>query len=74
MFKSFNHANGVEMLTSVKVTCKAKDFSSTMKALKGIDYLQIVKGKEPLMEMTFDEHRQNKTADFRPKLPVVIKY
>jgi hypothetical protein len=70
LFKSFNHTNGVEKLTSVKVTCKAKDFSSTMKALKDISYLQIVKGKEPLLEMTFDEHRQNKTADFRPKLPV----
>jgi hypothetical protein len=74
MLKSFTHTNGVEKLTSVKVTCKAKDFSSTMKALKDIDYLQIVKGKEPLLEMTFDEHRQNKTADFRPKLPVIINY
>jgi hypothetical protein len=74
MFKSYNYTNGVEKLTSVKVTCKAKDFSSTMKAMKDIGYLQIVKGKEPLLEMTFDEHRQNKTADFRPKLPVVIKY
>jgi hypothetical protein len=74
IFKTFSHANGVGKLTSLKVTCKARDFSSTMKALKGIDYLHIVKGKEPLMEMTFDENRQKKTLDFRPNLPVIIKY
>jgi hypothetical protein len=72
--KSYQHANGVKKLTGVKITCKAKDFSSTMQALKNMDYCQIVKGKEPLLEMTFDENRQKKTADFRPQLPVIIKY
>lgn len=72
--KSFDHANGVKRLTGMKITCKAKDFSLTIKALQRIDYCQIVKGKEPLLEMTFDENRQNKTVDFRPQLPVIIKF
>ncbi len=72
--KMFTHANGVQKLTGVKFTCKAKEFSSTMQALQHIEYCQIVKSKEPLMEMTFDENRQKKKIDFRPQLPVVIYY
>jgi hypothetical protein len=72
--KSFQHANQVEKLTNLKITCKAKELSSTIKALENVKNCQIVKGKEHLMEITFDGNRQKKTADFRPGLPIVIKY
>lgn len=72
--KSFQHAIGIETLTGLKITCTTKELSSTIKALKNVKNCQIVKGKEHLMEMTFDGNRQKKTADFRPQLPVVIHY
>jgi hypothetical protein len=72
--KSFQHANGVQRLTNLKITCKTKELSSTIKALANVKNCQVVKGKEHLMEITFDENRQKKTADFRPGLPIVIKY
>jgi hypothetical protein len=72
--KSFQHANGIQKLTNVKVTCKTNEFSSTIKALENVKNCQVIKGKEHLMEMTFDANRQKKTADFRPQLPIVIKY
>jgi hypothetical protein len=72
--KTVTHDNGIQKLTSVKITCKTKDFSSTVKAIKEIQNLILVKGKEDLLEMTFDENRQSKTIDYRPRMPVVIKY
>jgi hypothetical protein len=72
--QNMTHANGIKELTAVKISCKAEQFSSTAKALKGIANLTVVKNKTHLLEITFDKYKQKKTIDFRPKLPMIIRY
>jgi Glyoxalase-like domain len=68
------HVNGVKKLTAMKITCPAKQLSAAAAVVKNIDHVEIITGTENLMELTFDNNEQHKTSDWRPQLPVVIKY
>jgi hypothetical protein len=72
--QTFQHPNQVKKLTGLKITCKTSQLSPTIQTLKAIEDWQIVEGNEHLLEMTFDKNRQKKTVDFRPELPVIIKF
>jgi len=71
---SAEHANGIKRLTNLKIFCDTSNFSSTISALKSLRDCKILKSKKNLMEMTFDNNIQEKTIDFRPALPIIIKY
>lgn len=64
-FKSISH---------VKVFTKNTEISTTLKVVNNADRLSIASGTEDLMEITFDDHKQNKRHDFRPHIPLVIKW
>ncbi len=72
--ESAQHSNGIKRLTNLKIICDTNKFSSTIASLKSIQYCQILKGNKNLMEITFDNNVQKKTIDFRPDLPIIIKY
>jgi hypothetical protein len=70
------HPTGIERLTFVKLTVpkKKKQYSQTLKTLRGVQNLQIVPGKKQLLELTFDNGKQGKTLDFREASGLQIHY
>lgn len=64
-FKSISH---------VKVFTKNTEISTTLKVVDNADRLSIASGTEDLMEITFDDHKQNNSHDFRPHIPLVIHW
>lgn len=69
----FKHPNGAEKVTKIVITSPKVDLTTTtMRTLNGFDDVTIKGGAEHLMELYFDEHRQGKSFDLRPELPLKI--
>lgn len=69
----FKHPNGAEKVTKIVITSPEVDLTTTtMRTLNGFDDVTIKGGSEHLMELYFDEHRQGKSFDLRPELPLKI--
>ena len=56
------------VITSTDIDLKAE----TMTAVNSIENVTIQNGKTHVMELTFDNHRQGKSFDLRPDLPLII--
>lgn len=68
------HDNGIKTLTSYKIHVKTKTgLSNTCYELER-NGIKIVKGNEDILELTFDNNKNKKEIDFRPNLPVLIRY
>jgi hypothetical protein len=72
--KNHIHNNGIKALTSYKISIKTKtELSETLNELEKSG-INIIKGEEDKLELIFDNNINNKEIDFRPNLPVVIRY
>lgn len=71
--ESFKHPNGAEKISKIVITSKNIDLTTeTIRALNQMDHLEIVNGKDHLMELYFDDQKQQKHFDLRPDLPLKI--
>lgn len=69
----FKHPNGARKITSIKITSNNIDLGTeTMRSVDNIDRVTIKKGEAHLMELFFDDHKQGKTFDLRPQLPLIV--
>jgi len=70
---NFIHPAGMENITGVQVTHPHTDLDSP--SIKAIQHLiTFTIGDAHLLTVTFDNHRQGKTLDFQPYLPLIIHY
>lgn len=68
------HPLGVRRVTGVRVVVAgAGAVPRTLRSLADAGVLEVVPGTAPLVEMTFDGGRRG-TRDFRPELPLVVRY
>ncbi len=69
----FKHKNGVQKITKLVYTLQehsnANDFINEIDKIEMIDFKI---GDTYLLEIHFDNHKQNKTFDLRPELPLKI--
>lgn len=70
----FQHRLQLERLTRVRVVCPAGRRPSSAASLGSVAELRIEDGNEHLLELEFDSGRQGRRTDFRPELPLLIKY
>ncbi len=69
----YQHENGAEKISKIKIyTDQLDQESSTIKNINTIENVAIKVGKEQLMELYFDDHRQKKTYDLRPTIPLIL--
>ena len=68
------HANGIKTLTSYKIHVKTTSGLSETSNKLVRNGIHIAAGDKERMELIFDNNIQNKQIDFRPVLPLIIKY
>lgn len=69
----YKHKNGAEKISKVKIhTPKVDSESKTIKMLKELKEVELVKGEVYLMELYFDNQKKNETYDMRPEIPLII--
>lgn len=70
-----DHAIGLREVTRVLfVTPHADSVSPELRALVEANLLQVKLGTQYLVELGFDNERQGKQADFRPALPLMLRW
>lgn len=72
--KTGSHRLGVSRLSNLKIVTTGKKLTPTSELLTRSGIMKVERGKAPLVELTFDGGRQNKSINLRPQLPVVLKY
>ena len=72
--KNHIHDNGIKTLTSYKIFVKNTFGLSKTSDELARNGINIAKGDEDRMELIFDNNIKNKEIDFRPILPMIIKY
>lgn len=72
--KTSSHRLGVSRLSNLKIVTTGKKLTPTSELLTRSGIMKVERGKAPLVELTFDGGRQNKSINLRPQLPVVLKY
>lgn len=69
----YKHRNGAEKISKIKIyTTQVNKDSKTIKCLNAIENVEVKEGMEYLMELYFDEQKQQKTYDLRPEIPLKI--
>jgi len=68
------HSNGIKALTSYKIYLNQKVESSKLFSTLNTNGINILEGAENKIELIFDNEINHKEIDFRPKLPLIIKY
>lgn len=69
----YKHPNGVEKVSKIVITSKDINLNTkTIIAVNSIENITIQNGDEYLMELYFDNQKQQKTVDLRPELPLII--
>jgi hypothetical protein len=66
------HAAGTVVLTGVRLACPALDERSVTRAMADAALIEQRAGAQHLLELQFDHGQMS--ADFRPDLPLVIRY
>jgi hypothetical protein len=71
----YHHSMGVQRVTSIRLISP-----NTYQPIESLTYLQelhvidLGRGEEWLVELTFDGGKNNKSQDLRPSLPLVLRY
>ena len=65
---------GIGSVTSVTVGSPGSLDHEAWRSLEQQGALRLKRGVEHVLELTFDDHRQGKTFDGRPALPLVLHY
>lgn len=68
------HPAGFREITGVKISLPEQTVSKAMKAIEEAGLVKLSKGRANLMEVVFDRGAQGKATDFRPDLPLVIRW
>ncbi len=69
------HPLNVRQVTGVRVVVTHPDgIPPTVRLLREAGVLRIEQGADPMVELTFDGGTRGATRDFRPDLPLVIRY
>lgn len=69
----YKHKNGAEKISKIEIyTNNINKESNTIRCLNELGNVEIKEGKEYLMELYFDNQRQQKTYDLRPEIPLKI--
>lgn len=69
----FKHPNGAKKITQITITSTNLDVrTETYKTISTIENVNVIKGTEHLMELSFDNEIQGKSFDLRPELPLII--
>ncbi len=69
------HPLGVQRVTGVRVVVTHADgLTPTVRLLHEAGVVRVEQGADPLVELTFDGGGRGATRDFRPELPLVIRY
>ena len=61
-------------VTEVTVHTPSEGMSEVLKTVNAADRLSIVNAGEHLMEVTFNGNQMNRSHDFRPDIPLVVKW
>lgn len=70
-----SHPLGIKKLTDVMITVVSdEELSSTLNTLSTNGAVTVVRGRFPLLELTFDQGVKGKVLDVRPVLPIRLKY
>lgn len=70
-----NHPNGITEATSITITTiNDSNWSEAITTLNNFEAFQFKQGNEELMTLIFDNFKSGITVDFRPSLPLIIKY
>ncbi len=70
-----NHPNGARVLTGVTLTLpNGQRPSQTLQTMENEGVVEIAYGAAHAVELTFDNAVQGKTADLRPRSPIIIRY
>lgn len=71
----FKNSYGLIKLSKIELYTSSKScYSKTYKQVMKMDVLNVVRAKEDYVKIIFDNKKQNKIKDFRPKLPLVFEY
>jgi hypothetical protein len=65
---------GVRRVTGVRVVTRPDGMPPNLRLLRDAGVLRVDAGASPLVELTFDGGGRGVTKDFRPELPLVIRY
>jgi len=63
-----------KLISKVQIYTPSEPISDILRVANTADRLSIGKGKQHLMEITFDEHRCGFSRDLRPDIPIIIHW
>lgn len=70
-----SHANGISELSSIEITSpKAGDLSTTAEIVADKQNVELFSGENHLLSLGFNDLQAGLVKDFRPDLPLVIKW
>ena len=70
-----SHANGISELSSIEITSpKAGDLSTTAEIVSVRQNIKFLSGENHLLSLGFNDFQSGLVKDFRPDLPLVIKW
>ena len=72
--KNHIHENGIKTLTSYHVYINPEAETSKLINYLNKSGINILNGDENCIELVFDNEINNRAFDFRPRLPLIIKY
>ena len=73
--ENMKHKLPLKEVTSIEVHINQKnDFSEAAKIINNIDNLLLIKDNENYLKLTFDNWIYKKEKDFRPDIPLIIKW
>ena len=73
--RTLQHPSGVRRVTGVRVVVtRPEGMTPNVRLLRDAGVLRVEQGVDPLVELTFDGGGRGATRDFRPELPLVIRY
>ena len=69
------HANGISELTSIAISIpKVDDLSAAANIISKLPGVKLMPGESHLLELCFNAEQKELSKDFRPDLPLVIKW
>lgn len=75
MHEQIDHPSDARVLTEIVFAVPGDEIGEGLRALEADGKFTFVTGaSEHLVTMTFDDHAQGRTVDFRPEVPIVIEY
>ena len=71
----FDHPKGFDEITSLRITVRnSSNLSEPARCALAVKGIKIIEGHEHLAEIGFDGERTNESYDFRPKMPLILRW